>query len=110
MRLGLLLYIFKSNHQPSAIPQWHRGIGDGLQIHRSGFDSYFDPSEFFFLKRDLDFHGHSQAEISRDTEISCRKREMSLSVWSMEMSANLKLAMGGYSPKEMNYSMNLMIF
>ena len=33
-----------------------------------------------------------------------------LSVWSMEMSANLKLAMGGYSPKEMNYSMNLMIF
>ena len=55
---GLMQYLFKSNRQSSANPQWRGGIADGLQILRSGFDFYSRPSELFFLKnwRDLDFH------------------------------------------------------
>ena len=45
-----MLYMFKSNHKSSANSQWRSGIGDGLQILRSVFDSYLRPSEFFFLK------------------------------------------------------------
>ena len=47
-RLGLLLFMFKSNHQWSADPQWRSGIGDGFQILNPGFNSYSRTSEFVF--------------------------------------------------------------
>ena len=45
-----MLHMFKSNHSSSANSQWRSGIGDGLQILYTVFDSYLRPSEFFFLK------------------------------------------------------------
>ena len=43
-----MLYFFKSNGQPVANPQWRGGVGDGLQILRSGFDSNSRSSKFLF--------------------------------------------------------------
>ena len=78
---------FKSNQWSSANPQWGSGIGDELQTLRSGLDSFFRSSKFFYpyklnrLRLSGTFY---QGEISR--EISCRKTEMR--VWSMEMNAH----------------------